>query len=285
MNLFTLMLLVRAEVSKLLSRTTARAGLGLLVLMAMGIVGFSLLVSSTVEVSDPSSGAADAMQFTVVGVVSTVLWFRNIFVFRFLLIALIALSVAGELAARTLREDLVRPVPRWSIYLAKAWALGLYTLMALVLPSVTAGCLAAVWFPVGEGGVDMAMAHGLTFVCDLGFGSLVILIALMSRAVSGTVVGVVLYWLAEQALGLALWGAASFRNAAGQQLEIPPWVDTVINARPYLPSSAFNLYAVWTPDAASWQEALPLESVAALMLFLALFTGAGVWRFSTMDVD
>ena len=136
----TLPVLISAEVRKLASRTSARVALGLLVLLGIGGPLLQLLVEQVIGRAS-AAGVGDGPEMPemlATYAVSGVLQVRNFFLFRGLLIWVAAESFAGELVARTLREDLVRPVTRESLLVAKWAAVQAFVLASLVVPVVAA---------------------------------------------------------------------------------------------------------------------------------------------------
>jgi hypothetical protein len=111
-------------------------------------------------------------------------------------------------------------------------------------------------------------------------------IALWLRSVPGTVLGVFLYWVLDQALGWLLWGVEAARGWLAGMLqtrgmeEAIAVLDRIVALRPWLPSSAFNL--AW--DSAA-ESPIAGASVASLVVLSAIFALAGARTFSRMDVD
>jgi len=110
------------------------------------------VVAETIEVS-ASQGVAYAL--TV----------RNLLVTHVFHLALAAQSFAGELRAGSLREDILRPVPRWTVIFAKWVALCVWSNLALVATGLTATLLGAALFQVlvwqTETFNQMLVAYGL----------------------------------------------------------------------------------------------------------------------------
>lgn len=290
----SLLALARAETIKLSTRTSARLGLVAMVLLALGVPVFMQLLESAVVVTPPPDGvdpttaadaAAGALAFDVGSVLSGVLGFRNFFVFRAAIIAVVAVGFAGEIGARTLREDLVRPVHRWTVLLAKWLALQAFVLAGAVVPFVVAAAVGWLLFGGGELG-EVTTRYALTWLGDVGFASLVVALSLLSRSVPGTIGGVFLYWVVDRALGWALWGVDKGRALIEQFLDAAKlsdltWMlDLVQQVRPWLPSSAFDLSWDYDPEAE-----LVWQSFVALGGYTALSVGLAVWLFSRMDVD
>lgn len=302
--------LVRAESVKLSKRTSVRLAFVLLFLIAVGwpILLFGLrmtLVDMAVQQAGGTLTAEQASQlaqngpqaWTFVDAVNAVVWTRNFFVFRALLIAVVAVSVAGEFVARTLREDLVRPVSRSAVLLAKVAALQLFVAATLVLPLVLTVGLGAALLGVPSADVaagasatgalqDAGLLIGLTWLGDAGFTALVVAIAVVLRSVPGTLGGVFLYWVLDKLLGFSLFVLASGKDWFIEMLErggaapLVPMVHTLVAARPWLPSAAFDLSSYYgTYDGGAWQ------GFVALGLYTALSTAVALVWFRRVDID
>jgi hypothetical protein len=214
------------------------------------------------------------------------LWARNFFVARAFLIWIVAEMFAGELVARTLREDLMRPVQRRTVFVAKLLAAQALVAGLVVVPGVVSFAVGAALFGVQDGLGDAARGYALAWVGDAGFVCMVAAIALWLRSVPGTVLGVFLYWVLDQALGWLLWGVEAARGWLAGMLqtrgmeEAIAVLDRIVALRPWLPSSAFNL--AW--DSAA-ESPIAGASVASLVVLSAIFALAGARTFSRMDVD
>jgi ABC-type transport system involved in multi-copper enzyme maturation permease subunit len=284
----TLPVLVSAEVRKLASRTSARVALALLLLLGIGGPLLQLLVEQVIgrATAAGAENGAEMPEMLATYAVSGVLQVRNFFLFRGLLIWVAAESFAGELVARTLREDLVRPVTRESLLVAKWSAIQAFVVASLLVPVVAASGLAAVLLGTNGDWMDIIDAVVLTFLGDVAFGTLVMAISLSLRSVGGTLVGVFLFWLGDQVFGWLLWAVENGRPLLDTLLQAwgmtgLAWVvDGAIALRPWLPSSAMNLY--WGFDAevgVAWQS-----QVAVLVILLAAW-GWALVVFRRMDVD
>ncbi len=279
--------LVRAEFVKLSTRSSVRLTMGALVLVALFTPLLMWGVTQMMEVSaEAKEAGVDPLNFELSRVLSTTLAIRNFFLFRAGLIAVVAVSFAGEFVARTLREDLVRPVARSTVLAAKWGAIQVLVLLATVVPFVVSGLVGAVLFGVQGDLRETLLSWALTWLGDVGFATLVIAISTVLRSVPGTIGGVFLYWVVDRALGWFLWGVEkgrSFLNAlleAWKMTELRGLLDKMEQARPWLPSSAFDVY---------WEQGIegPIvwQSFAALALYTVLSYGVAAWVFHRIDVD
>ncbi len=284
-------LLVEAEVRKLLSRTSVRLLLLLLLVIALGVPAVLAGLASLVE-QVPDAGSVDApapqvdLRATAATMVGAVRMVRSFFVFRVLLIAVVAVSVAGEFASRTLREDLVRPVSRQKVLAARWIALSLVVVAGAVVPLLASTPLALLLGAPGGEWESVLWSYGRMFLADIGFLTLVVAISIVLRSVPGTLGGVVLYFVLDRALGVALWAIESGAPMVVPMLEQAgisdgqAIVDVVAAVRPWLPSAAFNLEGEVGDDGA-----VVRETAGALAIYTALAYVVAAWRFQTVDVD
>lgn len=279
--------LVRAEVRKLASRASVRLTLAALAAIAIGTPLFLFLLTFVVAPTPEALEAgAEPVSFELATVLQTVLWFRNFFLFRAGLIAVVAVSFAGEFVARTLREDLVRPVSRGTVMLAKWSAIQVLVAAGVLLPLVLCAPLGLLFFGAeGELG-EVLFAWALTWLGDVGFATLVVAISTLLRSVPGTIGGVFLYWVVDRVVGWGLYGVATFRSifdSLFDQWKMPEMkqlVDVVVAVRPWLPSSAFDVaFEQQLDDPFVWQ------SFAALAIYTALSYALASWVFGRVDVD
>lgn len=276
-----------AEIKKLLSRTTARLGLVavagtaiLTVLFIMWIdssgIGFTTTVGDTVT----ENTLGDKYNFAAADVLVNSLWPRNaLFIGRLFLVALTALSVASEFTARTLREDVLRPVPRFAIPAAKFVAIGVWAALSLVVTFVFSAALALPVFGVGGPWFNTLLAYTATFAGDLGLIAVALLAAFATRSVAGTIVALFLFWLLNSAAGWAVWIASKAlpwipAGTPEEALVIETWSDRVATLQLWLPSSALELWQGYSFDTPwAWQSALVLVLITggSVALTMGLF--------------
>jgi ABC-type transport system involved in multi-copper enzyme maturation permease subunit len=278
---------IEAELRKLASRASARVSLLLLTLGAVVVpVGLLLLRLGMSRAASSDSDLDPSAWIHMQTAVHGVLVARNFFVARAFIIWVVAEAVAGELVARTLREDLLRPVSRAAVVAAKWVAIQVFVLSLALWPLVLSAAMGLVLFgPSGEPLTEVR-GYALSWVGDVGFATMVLFIALLLRSVPGTVMGVFLYWVLDQALGILLWAVEKGRGFIESALQMRNmedlmWiVDAIIHSRPWLPSAAFNLY--WNDDPAT---GLLWQSWVALGLITAASFGLAVWRLRQIDID
>jgi ABC-type transport system involved in multi-copper enzyme maturation permease subunit len=201
------------------------------------------------------------------------------------IIAVVAVSFAGELTARTLREDLVRPVSRGQVMAAKWGAVQVLVAVCALLPLAVALAVGGLLFPWADVREPL-LGFALAWLGDVGFATLVVAISTLLRSVPGTIGGVFLYWVVDRVLGWVLWGVARFRGIFDQLFdawktpELKLAVDWVVAVRPWLPSSAFDVGFEQGFDAPlAWRSFVALAGYTVLAYLVASFA------FRRIDVD
>ncbi len=272
--------LVIAEMRKLQSRFAARLGWVAMALLGFLPPAFMWLVG---DASFEVNGQPQAIDLSAANGVRWALTVRNFYVAQALLLVLGAASVAGEYQQRTLREDLLRPVPRAGVLLAKWVALAGWSAVALAVQWVVA-VLAGFVLLSSEGGVswtDVFAGYLTTFATDVSFASVVLLVSVASRSVSGTIGAMFLFLVLERFAGWMLWVGSQFRASLSPEYveQIPSGVHVLLSASPYLPSSAWGLSSVVA-------EGLPVagETVAALCVITAAAAVGAERVFARVDV-
>ena len=291
--------IVRAETVKLSMRASVRLTLAILILLSIGspillflvksmVVGATVTTTTTAGVVATAAPTQGPAAVNVASALESVRFFHDLFLFRTLLIAVVAVSFAGEFVGRTLREDVLRPVSRTQVLLAKWLAIQVFVASGALVPVLIGGLLGVVLLGTG-GDVTAALSGwGLTWAGDAGFATMVMAISLATRSVPGTIGGTVLYWVFDKMLRLLLLALEAARDqslleklfAAYNLKALTPISDFFIALRPFLPSSAFDLApSVFSSASAGWQG----------FLALALYTAgsaAVAWRvFNRIDID
>lgn len=270
--------LLLAEVVKLHSRASARGGLLFLALVAL--LGPVLLeVRAGVEVT---GNMVVAPEYSAANAVRWALGLRSFYVAQAFLILLAAQSYAGELQAHTLREDLVRPVRRVHVLLAKWAALAVWSFLSVAVAAVASGVVGLLLHPsAGEvAWGDVLLGHAATWVAEVGFAAVALAVSVAGRSVAVGIAGMFLFVVIERMVGWALWALhgilASFPPDA---LPVPPEVLYLTAATPWLPSSAWGVgTAIAVGEASDWQ------SWAALALWTGLAAVLAERVFARTDV-
>ncbi len=265
----------QVEFRKLMSRTSARFGLVLFMAMSM-LPALVLFYLDGAEAEFNGTPMSEMWQGTAP---KALLWtltaMHRLAVMPAFIALLGALSFAGELQGKTLREDLLRPVPRVSVLLTKWAALCTYIALGTLLAWLVCGVFSVILFGTEGEWLPAVQAWCVSVICDSGFAAIVLLVATLVRTVASTIIGVVLFVVFDTVLG---WGL-SLISMVGQAMEAPAALEIAIQARPWLPSSALGMWSTFGgAEPWVWQNAAALAGITLVSLGLA------VQRFNRMDV-
>lgn len=263
--------MVIAEVRKVFTRGSGLAALATALLVGLLSVAAMWMVRSWGEGGPSLNGMPvnELVQLDGVTCAGWALRARNFFVLPLFLLLATASSVAGEYGARTLRELIVRPVPRWSVLAAKVLsqsALSMATLVLTLLPSLGLG-LILFGLPAGEGAgwADVVGGYAASFLSDLGLCAIAVLVSLLVGSVGGVVVAIVLLLLGDLALraGLSAAGMFGIEEAAA----LAPW-------------TLGNALSCWE----GYQDGWNVAQFGALGAFTVAAFALATVRFQRMDV-
>lgn len=282
--------MVFAELRKVFTQGSAIAALVIALVVGIGAVAGYAWVQSFDDATGPSFNGTPVSQIVVasgIGAAGKALYARNFFVLPLFLLLASASSVGGELSDRTLRELVVRPVPRWSILAAKLLALSMLsaaTLIVTLVPSLGAGTAlfgltadvaagdtsqsAILGAALGGGAPSVGLLLGgyaASFLSDVGLICIATAASLVVPSVGGTVVGVALLLMAD----LALWGLLKLLGVLGVE-----WAATIV------PWTLGNALGGWK----GWQEGWDPAQFGALAVFVAVSLTFAIARFHRMDV-
>ncbi|MBN1336985.1 MAG: ABC transporter permease [Deltaproteobacteria bacterium] len=194
-----------AECRKTLGRGSGWTALG--VAAGVGLLSVLVLAAGRHLGSQAVVNGAtlpEVIRFTGPTALSWALHARNFYVLPLVLLWATGASFAGEIADHTLREALVRPVPRAVVLAAKVLALATLSAASLIVTATVAGAAGAALFGLeGTWGTVLA-GFAASWLTDLGLIGLGVLASLWFRSVAGAVVGVVLMLMADLAARLAL---------------------------------------------------------------------------------
>ena len=263
-----LLAMVRFEIETVFRRASGLAALGVSLLVGLGAVAVMGWVQQNVgaaAVNDMPLGTM--MRYSGADCAGWALSARNFFVLPLLLLLATGSSLAGELRERTLREDLVRAVPRWAVLLAKLVALqtlSAATLLVALLPALLGGM--AVFGTDGPTG-GVLLGYLASLATDLGIISFGLLASTIVPSVGGVVVSVIMLLLVDGGARLLLWlreQLVSWMNAAAGR---PP-VETVKLSQ-LLPGAALDAWQGWSGQWA-WEPFAGLAVLIGVSLALAL---------------
>jgi len=315
----------QAETDRLFRRATAVAGLVLSALFGLGGPLLLFLVNTFVigpgEAQFQADRASlypdgevpvlqDSPYMTWVQAVYLTYYVRNFMFLPILIFLLGGLSMASEFVARTTREDVLRPVPRWALLGGKWLALATWILAATALtgglsalaglalcggleaePGMwgaiedatgwawLSGAVAAAWSAVA---LPMQQI-GFTLVTDLGFATLALGLAVLTRSVAATVASLVMIFVIQAGVsfGFIVVNNDIVRQLLAQQapwMEEPTreaifaWVDFLSKWQPPFVIGVCPLTEI------TWQSFVTLGVITLGSLAL------GLVRFETMDV-
>jgi ABC-type transport system involved in multi-copper enzyme maturation permease subunit len=250
----TLALVSIAETRKLLSRPAAKVGLlGAAAIGVLGPVFLEMFSGGGITVN----GGELALDVSAANAVRWALVVRGFFVAQGFLALLAAMSLAGELQAHTLREDLVRPVARRVVLLAKWGALAVWSALWLIVQGIVASGVGLL-LHAAEGGAswsDVALGYAAAWATDVSFAAVALACAAVLRSPAPALLALLLGVLLERFTAWVLWAVA---GVALGNADLPGWATAILHAAPYLPSAAWS---VWS-DVASGVASLPASWIA-----------------------
>jgi ABC-type transport system involved in multi-copper enzyme maturation permease subunit len=265
--------LVLAEARKVFTRGSGIAAMIVAVAAAvLVVVGIKAIHDWGVGQGANINGMSPAELLSTSGpaVAGWALQVRNFFVLPLFLLLSAAGAFAGEHKDRTLRELLVRPVPRWSVLAAKLVALSKLSAVTLLLTMGPAMGLGVILFgatPVpGEPGMgQVALGYAASFLSDVGLLAVAMLVSLFVGSVGGVVVAMTLMLMAD----LALRGVLNLASTLGAE-----------SAASLLPWTLGNALGCWE----GWKDGWEPARFVALATVVVISCGLGVARFGRMDV-
>lgn len=271
--------ILRVELSKVFRHPGGRVGL--IIALLLGIAGPLAILwvgSSSAVVNGQPVG--DSLSYTTPQGIVWSLRMRNFsHVMRLCVIALAAISLAGELTARTLRESLLRPVPRWAVPVAKYIALATYVTVAGLLTWTGSALLGLVLLDMSGDWAGAAEVFAYSLVGDLVVVAITLAVAVLTRSVAGSIVLVVVLsvvnWFSRVTMALF---ETVFLQAERQSM-----VEAIALIRPWAPTYAidgwFNQSVPYLSLGSDWYPPL----ITALLL-TALAVGFTSARLSRIDV-
>lgn len=202
---------------------------------------------------------------------------RHFFILPLLLLLATGSSLAGELEQRTLREAMVRAVPRWSLIFIKVVALLALSVCCLLLtmaPSVGIGY--ALFGPDETIRMqDVLLGYFTSIGADLGIISFGLLASTFVRSVGGVVVSVVLLLIFDYAARTLLWAREQLMGFV--QTSRGETVEDSVQYSQLLPGAALE---VWQGYSAGWTW----EPFVGLLVLILVCLGLATVRFQRMDI-
>ena len=275
-----LFLVVRAEVSRVFQHPAGR--LGLVLAGLCGLAGPLLIFwLGTSGAEFNGRPVEETLPWNAPGGILWSLNLRNLsHMMRIALIAVVAVFVAGEIRQRTLREALLRPVPRYVVPLAKWSAMACWVLAANLLTWCSATLVGALLLGTDGNWSRAASVLGHTMLGDLGMAATALALAILTRSVAGTMVATFM-------LVLANWssrGMLFIIEEIARQAEQPSIEGAIQVLRPFAPSYALDS---WT--GASFAMLSLGDDAIKPMITLFLWTvgclALAAWRLGQLDLD
>ena len=266
--------MVWAELRKVYTRGSGIGAIVIAALVGLGAVGIMYEAGHNDTAQINGATLADIVKLNAIECGGWALSARNFFVLPLFLLLAASSSVAGELGERTLREDLVRPIPRWSALASRMIATSSLAGVTLVITAALSFLPALLLFGLPAAGavpVDypsvgrLGLGYLAAFASDIGLIAIAMLLSLVVRSVGGVVVTLVLILMAD----LAVRGVLNLMNMASIAIaaQLLPW--TLGNAR-----------GCWQ----GWSSEFEPMRFVALGIVTTVATGVGMARLARMDV-
>ncbi len=258
--------MIRAELRAVFGRASGKIalGAGLLIPLVVAVV-LTWFQQKTVDARFNGMPIDQLADLSIRGVAGYSLMVRNMVVLPLLLVLATAAAVAGERKENTLREVMVRPVPRWTIALAKVLALLVLSggsLLLTLLPSLGMGLAL---FDTSSPIHRVLLGYLACMGTDLGLICLAMLAGAFVRSVGGVVVLLVLLMLGDLAGRMVLTLAGNLG------------VEDALVIVEYFPGAALDAWEGWK-DGFVWKQFLGLG------VLIAGTFGVTALRFTRMDV-
>jgi len=276
--------IVQAECVKLSTRLSARLGLVLAVLIGISMP-LLLWMVNTDSAAVNGATLSESLDASAPRAALWALYLRNLWVMQAVVLLLVAQSLAGELQARTLREDLLRPVSRGAVLIAKFSAVGLFIALTLSLQYVVSSGMGLLLFGTDGPWLDVLLGYIATALGDLSFAAFAFAVTAMLRSVPATILVTMLFIVFEKLLAWALFIAGGILEGMQnmppemQVFAIPEAAYLLFDLQPGLPSSAWGM---GNTLATGLEVGLITWSAAAFYFATGLLIA--LLRFARMDV-
>lgn len=271
--------ILRVELRKLFVHPAGRVGIVLSMLIGVAGPAAMLWIGSSNAVLNGQPIAESMTRTAPQGLLWATAMRDGSHFMRLFVLMLGALSVAGELKARTLREALLRPVPRWVIPVVKFLALTAWTAVTSVCTWTVGAIVGAVFFGTEGNWGDAAAAMAVSTAGDVGMAALIVLLAILTRSVPASIVLAIVLSIVNWFSRAAMYIVEQIAKEIGQ----PSLADAIDLARPWTPTYALDGWPAYVFPYISmggdWYK--PLLSLAAIALGCILLS---VWRLSRIDV-
>lgn len=265
--------ILRVETWKTVTRGSGLACLVLSVVVPLAALAvlWELLHAEALTVN--GSPIASQLSGNAVEAAGWALRARNFFVIPLMLVLATALGISGERADRTLREVLVRPIPRWAALAARVLSVSALAGISLLLSALVGVGGAFLLFGMADVPVAamdqpsllrLGLGFASTFLSDVGLICLTAAIAAFFESVGGVVVALIFTLLADLTLRLALGGLAFLGLEQAKALE--PW-------------TLGNALGAWE----GWSDGFSPARFLSLGVVIVAGVAASAARFARMD--
>ena len=196
------------------------------------------------------------------------------------MLLLVAQSLAGELQARTLREDLLRPVSRGTMLVAKFCAIALFITLTLAAQYVLASAFGLLLFGTEGPWREVLMGYVASGLADLSFAAVAFSLTALLRSVAGTVLVTMMAIVFEKLASWALFVASGIVQALPPEMnQLPEPVYWLFDLQPALPSAAWSV-----GSALAAGEAVAGVTWASMVLYFAVGALIALGRTIQMEV-
>lgn len=275
-----------AETERLFRRTTAIFGLAIAAfcgLLGPGLVFFG----NTMAVSFGDQSGQPITAESLAGwdyAVYTSFGARSALILPVIIFLLGGLSMATEFVSKTTREDLLRPVSRVSLFLNKWLALVTWVVAANAVTlalSFGFGFILTFGSEVAdEAFVGIGYTLLVTFTTDLGFATLAMFGAVVTRSVGATVASLAVVFAAQVGLAVALmfWSQGGASLVSQFTAVTPELMETIMGWTDWI--------SLWQPPFVLGCQATaqPWQGYVTLAILTIGSMTLGMIRFARMDV-
>lgn len=264
--------IVRAELRKVFTRASGISAL--VVALLVGIVAAMMLDrlahADNVQVMDRT--LADMVSKSAVSAGGWALWARNFFLQPMFLILATATSVASEHGDRTMREVLVRPVPRWAVLSSRVVALTGLSAACLALTFVGSMALGVPMFGFPESAdptaptlLGLCAGYVTALASDIALITLTVALSLFVRSTGLVLAGMVMALMADFGVYWAMFALSKLQIA---------WATAIV------PFTLYSSLHGWQGYESGWD----VQPFVMLVLYTAAAAAVALGRFARLDV-
>ena len=256
--------LIRAELAVLKRRPTAIAMLWVAVILpAVVVFIFGMLEDSEAMLN--GKPIRSIIQFSGPDAAQLALRARHFFVMPLFLLTLAGQSLAGERVTHVMREQLVRPVSRDQMFLAKFLSLWTLSALTLALGAGVSLIIATPWLGMdGPWGLFFA-SLGLSVLTDLGILAVGFFLSSMLRSTAAVVIAGLMVLGLDLAMRLGMAGLG-FLGVEGAGTISQLMLGSGLN--------------VWSSVGDDWN----ITALIAIIFWSTFMLAVGRFRYSRLDI-